>query len=384
MAAQAVRRPHGLRRACACVLVAAALACVGIGAAAQGTSFMDGPALADALLVNVVRVHADEHGFGVVIGADDAFVYIATAQHVVASDTPVVVHGCSPALPQGMAAARVAGFDGSTDDLALLRVPRPSGYSVRLRALAPTLRVDVRDPVWLLGRDDACSVLPRTGAVAMKPDARGLWRIDMPGVLGGSSGAPVATGRGIVGITTDSDNANITALGIERIAQRAREQGIRFDLVDARNEPPTDPQAAEQDLAEMLDQFIVKLMNAQIQLRQPAVDRVTFTRMVSEYNQAADRFLNARGKYDGTLNRHWSPEVTPQWVELRGRLQAAHENFLFVNDYARKIVETERVPAVVRDRMEALAPELRALQEAIAQFLRLLSQRRIVNEPPKT
>ena len=29
--------------------------------------------------------------------------------------------------------------------------------------------------------------------------------------------------------------------------------GARFDLVDARNEPPTDPQAAELDLAETLN-----------------------------------------------------------------------------------------------------------------------------------
>lgn len=353
------------------------------GAAAQDTTFHDGPTLADRLLAGVVRVHAEEHGFGLVVGADDSFVYVATPLHVVGATAPVVVHGCVKSLPQDLAAERVAGFDAMADDLALLRVPRPADYRIVPRALAPGAKVAIADAAWLLGRDDVCAVLPRTGAVAMRPDARALWRIDMPGVLGGSSGAPVATGRGIVGITTDSDNANITALDITQIAQRVRAAGGRFDLVDARNEPPTDPQAAEQDLAEMLNEYLFKLRDAQTVLREPAVLQAEFRRTVGEYNESAERFRDAKNKYDGTLKRHWQPEVASQWTALRDQLWAVHQNFLFVNEHARKIIETERVPKAVRDRMEALDPELVALQGAIAQFLRSLSQRRIVDGNPK-
>lgn len=389
MGPQAVRQPRRLtrpgvwQRLSGRWLGMAMGALLASGANAQDTTFYDGPTLADRLLAGVVRVHADEHGFGLVVGADDGFVYIATARHVVGASAPVVVHGCVKALRQDLAAERVAGFDAAADDLALLRVPRPADYRVAPRALAPGARVAVADATWLLGRDDVCAVLPRTGAIAMRPEARGLWRIDMPGVLGGSSGAPVATGRGIVGITTDSDNANITAIDIGQVAQRVRAGGGRFDLVDARNDPPTDPQAAEQDLAEMLNRYLFELRDAQTVLRQSTVRRDYFTRTVTEYNEAAERFRDSLNKYDGTLRRHWAPEVAPEWLALRGRLWAAHENFLFINEYARKIVETERVPAVVRDRMEALDPELTALQGAIAQFLRSLSQRRIVDGKPK-
>jgi len=348
------------------------------GAAAQETTFHDGPELAERLLASVVRVHADEHGFGLVVGADDAFVYIATAGHVVGTGARVVVHGCREALPQGMVAERVEEAVSTTYDLALLRVPRPASYSLAARTLAPAARVAVRDPAWLLGRDDVCTVLPRAGAIAARPDARAAWRIDMPGVLGGSSGAPVATGRGIVGLTTDSDNANITALDIALIAQRVPAAGGRFDLADARNEPPTDPQSAELELAEMLDSFFRELRDAQAVLRQPTLKREYFVSTVGEYSQAAERFLAAKNKYSGTLARHWAPEVAPQWLALRDRLQVVHDNFLAVNAHARQIVETERVPKTVRDRMEALDPELDALQGAIAQFLRLLSQRRLV------
>lgn len=391
MDAQAVRSSalrHGWRgwpgwRAAGLAAGALLVALPATRAAAQETSFDDGPALADRLLAGVVRIHAVEHGFGIVVGADDRFVYLVTALHVIGPDAAVTVHGCAGALPQGMAAQRLGGTEPA-EDLALLRVPRPADYSVGVRALAPAARVEVRDAAWLLGRDDVCAVLPRSGAVAAPPGARPAWRVDMPGVLGGSSGAPVITGRGIVGMTTDSDNANITALDIALIAQRVRAAGGRFDLIDARNEPPTDPQAAELALAEMLNSFLRELRDAQTVLRQPTVKREYFVRTVTEYDQAAERFLATKDKYAGTLARHWQPEVAPQWLALRDRLQAVHDNFLAVNSQARQIVETERVPKAVRDRMEALDPELDALQGAIAQFLRALSQRRLVNESPSS
>ncbi len=372
------------RRAVGVALGVLLQALLGVGAAAQETTFDDGPALADRLLAGVVRVHAEEHGFGVVVGADPTFVYIATARHVVGVSAPVVVHGCIGALPAGLAAERVGGVEPAADDLAVLRVPRPGQYSITMRALAPAARVAVRDPAWLLGRDDVCAVLPRSGAVAAPPDGRAAWRVDMPGVLGGSSGAPVTTGRGLIGIATDSDGANITVLDIAHIARRVRAVGGSFDLVDARNEPPTDPQAAELALAEMLNGFLRELRDAQTVLRQPTVKREYFARTVTEYDVAAERFLASKDKYTGTLTRHWQPEVAPQWLALRDRLQAVHDNFLAVNSQARQIVETERVPKAVRDRMEALDPELDSLQGAIAQFLRLLSQRRLVNANPPT
>ncbi len=352
------------------------------GAAAQDATFDDGPTLANRLLASVVRIHADEHGFGVVVGADPAFVYIATAQHVVGVGVPVVVHGCLGALPAALAAERIGGADPAGEDLALLRVPRPDGYRTIVRALAPAGRVAVTDPAWLLGRDDVCGVLPRAGAVAAAPTARPAWRVDMSEVLGGSSGAPVATGRGIIGIATDSDNANITVLDIEHIARRVRAVGGSFDLVDAHNEPPNDPQAAELALAEMLSGLLREMRDAQTVLRQQTVKREYYVSTVTEYGQVAERFLASKDKYTGTLVRHWYPEVAPQWLALRDRLQAVHDNFLAVNNQARQIVETERVPKAVRIRMEALDPELDSLQGAIAQFLRLLSQRRLVNANP--
>lgn len=380
MVAQATRRRHALMRRGALV---AALAVAAGASTAQDTTFLDGPALAERLLHNVVRLHADEHGYGLVVGADAAFVYVVTAAHVLGLRTAATVRWCATGLADEATAESVQGFDAASEDLALLRLPRPVGYQPQPRALAPAARLALRAPTWLLGRDDDCGVLPRTGAIGLLRDDRNKLRVDMPGVLGGSSGAPVATGQGIVGMTTDSDSVNITALSIERIAQRVRDHGVaRWDLVDARNEPPTDPQAAEQDLAEMLNQYLFKLRDAQGVLQQPKVAPAQFTQTVTQYNAAADRFRDSRDKYDGTLRRHWQPEVELAWDALRTRLWGVHKNFLSVNEHARKIMETGRIPAVVRERMQSLEPELIALEQAIAQFLRTLSQRRLDHANP--
>ncbi|KQP43299.1 serine protease [Pseudorhodoferax sp. Leaf274] len=360
-----------------CVL-AAALLLLGAPAVA-GTTYDDGPALAQRLLEGVVRVSADEHGFGLVVGADGEFVYVATARHVVGAVEQVAVRSCSEALPADLAAERVAGFDAQAHDLALLRFRRPAGYVVNVHVLAPAGEVAVGDAAWLLGRDDTCAVLPRPGAVAALPNERALWRADMPGVLGGSSGAPVATGRGILGLTTDSDNANITVIDIALVAQRVQAAALAFQLVGADNIPPGDPQAAERDLAEMLDRFLFALRDAQTVLRGPTVRRDYFTTTVTEYNVAAKRFRDAKDKYDGTLQRHWEAGVAQEWSALRDRLWAAHQNFLFVNAHAQAIVETERVPDAVRERMAALEPELAAVQRDIAHFLLSVNQRRVVH-----
>lgn len=368
MDAQAVRR----RLALLCVV-----ACSAGNAAAQDTTFLDGPALAERLLHNVVRLHADEHGYGLAVGADATHVFVVTARHVVGARNQVALHWCAAGVAQPESAAElVAAFDA--EDLALLRVARPAGFSEPLaRALAPPERVALRDPSWLLGRNDECSVIPRAGAVAMLPDERGQMRVDLPGVLGGSSGAPVATGRGIVGIATDSDNVSLTLLAIARIEQRVRAQpGLRWGLVDARNIPPTEPQAAEIDLAETLNQYLFNLRNVHALLQQRVVARATFEKDVRAYNASVDRFRDARDKYDGTLRRDWPPEVAPMWSTLREQLWAIHLNFWRVNPHAREIFESERTPAVVREQMKALEPELAALESAIAQFLRTLGQRR--------
>ncbi|MDQ2990165.1 MAG: serine protease, partial [Pseudomonadota bacterium] len=184
-------------------------------ARSRATTFDTGPEVGQRLLQNVVRIEArdlPEHGFGLVVGADRDYVYIATARHVVAKRAPaglaeperasreIAVSFCAlPAAPRQVA-AMLDGFDGADDDLALLRTARPLPYAPQLKALAPAGQDGVGEQAWQLGRELDCVVVPTPGVIATHPDARHTMRVDLHGALGGASGGPLVSGYGIVGL----------------------------------------------------------------------------------------------------------------------------------------------------------------------------------------
>lgn len=392
----------GGRRRVSVRQIVAALA-VGVAAAApraaEETSFSSGPELAERLLRNVVRISAHdlgEHGFGLIVGADERSVYVATARHVVAQrplaglaagETPsrqIALRFC--ALPESAAeqpAEFVEGFDGTADDLALLRTTRPSGLAPEARALAPPDRISVGDQAWLLGREQQCALVPTSGSIGALPDERQNLRIDLHGVLGGSSGAPVATGYGVVGLAKRSDNEKLTTHAIADLRTRVRAAGSPFSLIEAGNVPPTDPRAAEIDLAETLNRYLFAVRDLHALLQQDVVPKPTFARLVERYSAAVDRFRTARDKYDGSLRRDWPDDVLPAWQRLRDGLWTVHLVFFNLNAEAtRRIYESERSPRTVRQRMTALEPQLVELQDGIARFAQQLGKRRPPREQP--
>lgn len=373
-------------------LIALALAPV-VGGRAD-TSFDTGPELGRKLLRDVVRIEARdlaEHGFGLVVGVDRDYVYIATARHVVAQRAPaglleperpshaIAVSFCVlPGAPRQLA-AMVDGFDGADDDLALLRAPRPPAYVPELKALAPAGKDGVGDQAWQLGRESDCVVVPTPGVIAGRPDARHTVRVDLHGALGGASGGPLVSGYGIVGLVKRSDNEVIRAHAIADLAARVGAlSGPLFQLGEAGNIPPGDPQAAVADLTETLNDYLFAARDLNALLRQEIVPRPTFAQMVQRYNGSVDRFKTARDKYDGTLQRNWPAGTLPQWQALRARLWQIHLRFFGLNGQsATTITRTERAPPPVREQMAALEPELAGLQSDIARFAEHLGTRRI-------
>lgn len=358
------------------------------------TTFDTGPELGRRLLQNVVRIEARdlaEHGFGLVVGADREYVYIATARHVVAKRAPagleepervsgdLAVGFCALPGAARQAAAMLDGFDGANDDLALLRAARPPAYAPQLKALAPAGQDGVGDQAWQLGRESDCVVVPTPGVIAALPDARHTVRVDLHGALGGASGGPLVSGYGIVGLVKRSDNEVIRAHAIADLAARVRAMaGPPFMLGEAGNIPPGDPQAAVADLTETLNAYLFGARDLQALLRQEIVPRPTFAQLVQRYSGGVDRFKAARDKYDGTLQRNWPPDMLPEWQVLRERLWKIHMVFFSLNEQSTTtITRTERSPPPVRAQMAALEPELATLQSDIARFADHLGKRRI-------
>lgn len=372
---------------------------IGAAAATPATSptgFLTGPELGERLLPDVVRIRSidlQEHGFGLVVGATARHVFVATARHVVDARVPadppprgaaagrIELIFCAGdgdgSAPVVRAAERVDGFDAGGQDLALLRVLRPAGYQLVALALAAEARMAVRQEAWLLGQQQQCGVAARSGAIASVRDSRDNLRVEFAGVRGGASGGPVLSGYGIVGLVTDADDLSFTVHSIDSLMARLRAQsGDWGQLVDARNIPPTDPRAAEIDLAETLDHYLFGVNNLQQLLLQRTIPQPRFVEFSKDYNAAVNRFRDARNRYDGTLARDWPAPVLPMWAALRDQLWQVHQTFWQMNaGDAQLIFDQKQAPAAVQDRMRSLAPALLQLQAGIAEFLNALGQR---------
>lgn len=379
MDSQAVRR-HALTLLAGLALIAGA----GRAAGAPDTTFLSAEELGQQLLSNVVKVRAldrKEHGFGLVVGASARHVYIATARHVI-GDTQaerIEISFCagddSGAGPRW--AERVDEFASGEHDVALLRALRPQDYAPRLRALADEATNERGQETWLLGQAQQCGVSPRRGAVAALRDARDNLRLDFPGALGGSSGGPVISGYGVLGLVTDAGDLTFTAFSIAALAAKVSAQiPGAWQLQTARNIPPTDPRAAQVDLAETLNLYLFSVRNLQGLLLQPSVPQKLFFDFSRDYNTAINRFRDARDRYDGALKHDWPPEVLPAWIVLREQLWQVHQTFWKLNGGDSKtIFEQKKAPPEVQARMLELEPQLKVLQSGIESFLKLMSQR---------
>ncbi|WP_046112000.1 S1 family peptidase [Aquincola tertiaricarbonis] len=381
-------------RLLACVLAAA----TGLPAPAADTSFLDGPQLGGQLLRNVVQVRTaeagGEHGFGLVVGSDGRHAYIATAAHVLqpagAAVEVVFCDGTPAAAPQP--AQRLAGFEAPDQDLAVLRTALPAGYVPLERVLAPAAGIAPRQEAWLLGQEGRCGLVARSGAVAVVPAASpassagagaagapaGLLRIEFPGARGGSSGGPVMSGHGVLGLVTDADDLAFSVLPAAAVERSLRSLGV-WRLQEARNIPPTDPRAAEVDLAETLNQYLFGVRNLQQLLLRPSVPRTRFVAFANEYNAAVNRFRDARERHDGALARHWPAPVLARWQALRDSLWSVHQVIWRMNAAdSQAIFDAQASPPEVRARMQELEPALQRLQSDIEGFLQQLARK----EPP--
>ena len=357
-------------------------------ACAQDTTFLSGEELAARLRQNLVWIAAQdigEHGYGLVVGGDAQTLWVLTARHVVVrtgmrgSSTPetpsrqIRLRFCTANATELLPSEPWPDWDADGEDIALLSVARPRDYQPVTRALAP--QVVVGEPVWLLGSNDECSLVPAQGQVRVLAAATHNLRIDFPGVQGGSSGAPVLSGSGVLGLMKSAEDLTTTVHAIDDLQRRLQAlPGHRWELVEARNIPPTDPRAAEIDLAETLNQYLLVLRNVHMLLQQRQVARPTLDDYMQRYNLALRRFLRVREAYDGSLNRYWPPPVSLAWRSLRETLWTLHQNFWRINPLMEDIYKSQQSSDGVRAQMASLEPGLVRLESDIAQFLRLLAK----------
>ncbi len=165
-----------------------------------------------------------EHGFGFVIGERDDLLYDVTARHVVRNDA-------DPGVTTQQVQARFASDRGNTYparplgvtycniDLTLLEILRPfPSYAWEPRCTGMTPARGER--VWFIGRSrDWWIPLDAVAGVIEEEPILGELSVQISSVLPGSSGAPLFTADGIVGMIVSDSAENVAAISLEIIQQ---------------------------------------------------------------------------------------------------------------------------------------------------------------------
>lgn len=349
----------------------------------NGTTFLSGSELASLLMQNGVRIRAfgknSQHGFGLIVGWSEQWLYIVTARHVVsfkevgAMELPIArieVDFC--AKPEIAAVlAEFLPFDAKGEDAALLRVPRPPNFQPVAGALEVAEKIEPGQETWVLGYNAECRLHPSIGRASSWDEQRGLLEAIHP-VRGGTSGAALMVGGGIAAIVFDSDQVRLNALSTNMLETRVRAAGVDWSLLKARNILPTDPNAARIDLSETLNQYTFAVRNVHDLLLQPSVPRNSLTNYVNTYNATIRRFRDAKDKYDGTFAKN---QTLSQWHRLRDDLWKVHLEFWEVNEEIENIWKNRKTPPETTVRLRALEPALQALERDVSSFLKILDTR---------
>jgi len=207
---------------------------------AQGRS---GENTALSLRSNVVKItthlSSEENGFGFVVGETSGKLYIVTANHVVrdvtgADQKPRVTFYQDPGKTYvgELLATHLTSEQG---DIAILRITTPQGFTWKRDAISrEAARRDV--DVWFIGRSGDWYVPTRSAAVN-KIEPTGTILVDGLPIASGTSGAPLMSETGIIGLIIRHDGTGYSeATPVDVIKRAMDDWHYPWQLVPARIE----------------------------------------------------------------------------------------------------------------------------------------------------
>ena len=186
---------------------------------------------------NVVRISVGgnnpENGFGFVIGEREHTVFIVTADHVVAAAPGEATPPVNATFfdDQGRNYAAEVLKQNKDHDLALLAVSLPSGFKWKSACLAPAEESRRGTPVWFIGRDVEWYVPAAAGVISSQGASPDAWLdADITNLRPGSSGAPLVTKTGIVGMVRGQSADDTRVLSSEYIKATVQSWGYPWGL----------------------------------------------------------------------------------------------------------------------------------------------------------
>jgi hypothetical protein len=233
------------------------MACVAL-VSSPSVALADARATAEAARTRVVKITAafagdspvTKHGFGYIAGERDGFLYITTANHVVRSDiedVPAAATKVQFFSDQGVSypALVLETHRRAPLDLAVLKVARPGAFP------SPPLCDDGQSiarnlPAVYVGRDGEWYVPTGDGIVnSDAPDVGSHFEVDFArtvAVKEGTSGAPLVSERGLLGMIIQDSNSNVaTVLAIDAVARALRDWNHPWAAQSCSTPPPPPP-----------------------------------------------------------------------------------------------------------------------------------------------
>ncbi|MCP4700764.1 MAG: SUMF1/EgtB/PvdO family nonheme iron enzyme [Gammaproteobacteria bacterium] len=197
----------------------------------------------DSYLTSTVRVSVPgkNEGFGFIVGERAGELYILTANHVVAA-----MPGENPRIEvyfqqdQGIpAAAKVLARTGKRLDAALLRVNKPKRVTWQSGPYC-TPPYDPPKPVQFIGRDRKWFVSRGRDAGQInerEPDYHGHIEISIGSVRPGVSGAPLLSGKGLIGMIIKDQVNGARAVAIDNLRRFVLYQNYPWGLLKCKTTP---------------------------------------------------------------------------------------------------------------------------------------------------
>ena len=198
----------------------------------EGMAQPSGDKLALKLRNNVVKITAkresgeSNQGFGFIVGKQHGQFYIVTANHVVRSNRP---GGASTSVKvkfysdpgHSYKADLLETFYGKPQDFAVIQVAVPPNFSWESKALVPpeSITRGLRgEDVWFIGRSGQWYIPAIPGRInSERPDLHSIIHVDMVSVRVGTSGAPLITKNGIIGMIIQDEVGSARAVSIGAI-----------------------------------------------------------------------------------------------------------------------------------------------------------------------
>jgi uncharacterized protein YecT (DUF1311 family) len=215
------------------LLVSVAAICAGATDTLAQSPASDATAV--TLQHNVVKITATltkggvpQTGFGFVVGQQGRDLVVVTADHVVRGDDPdfedkaplITFFESQGSQVQGR--LETVRLPRGRGDLAVILVPRP-GFAMIVAAAIDPKPVERGLKVWLVGRTGFWSVPASPGVVAQTDSFTGVIQVEGLAARVGSSGGPLVSPAGIVGMIVADNDLYTEATPIEPIARQVRD-----------------------------------------------------------------------------------------------------------------------------------------------------------------